>query len=112
MMATSAFVLYSTTPWQEPKDVGEYFEIPMLAITETEQKTEERKWKAEKDLRDNFENVCTALRLLFERIIDQAYHSGGTGTRGLARRGFGNDEPPDILARLQRLYGKPYPKRK
>ena len=79
----------------------------MLAITETEQKTEERKWKAEKDLRDNFDNVRTALRLLFERIIDQAYHSGGTGTGDLARRGFGNDEPPDILARLYRLYGKP-----
>ena len=107
MMTAAAFALYSTTPWDDPKDVGEYFEIPMLTITETEQKTEERKWKAEKDLRDNFENVRTALRLLFERIIDQAYHSGGTGTGGLARRGFGNDEPPDILARLQRLYGKP-----
>ena len=107
MMTSAAFALYSTTPWAEPKDVGEYFEIPVLAITETEQKTEERKWKAEKDLRDNFETVRTALRLLFERIIAQAYHSGGTGTGGLARRGFGNDEPPDILARLQRLYGNP-----
>ena len=76
MMATAVFALHTTTPWQDPKDVGEYFEIPMLAITETEQKTEERKWKAEKDLRDNFENVRTALHLLFDRIIDQAYHSG------------------------------------
>ena len=50
MMAKAAFTLYSTTPWHDPKDVGEYFEIPMLAITETEQKTEERKWRAEKDL--------------------------------------------------------------
>ena len=101
MMTSAAFALYSTTPWSDPKDVGEYFEIPVLAITETEQKAEERKWKSEKDLRDNFENVRTALRLLFERIIDQAYHSGGTGTGGLARRGFGNNEPPNILARIQ-----------
>ena len=99
-MTAAAFALYSTTPWDDLKDVGEYFEIPVLAITETEQKTEERKWKAEKDLRDNFENDRTALRLLFERIIDQAYHLGGTGTGGLARRGFGNNEPPEILARL------------
>ena len=107
MMAIAAFALYTTTPWQDPQDVGEYFEIPAVAITETEQRSKENKWKAEKDLRDNFDNVRTALRLLFERIIDPAYHSGGTGTGGLARRGFGNDEPPDILARLQRLYGKP-----
>ena len=47
------------------------------------------------------------MRLLFERIIDKAYHSGGTGATGLTLRGFGNDEPPEIMARLQRLYGKP-----
>ena len=47
------------------------------------------------------------MRLLFERIIDQAYHSGGMGVGGLACQGFGNDETPDIYARLQRLYGKP-----
>ena len=86
-MTAAAFALYSTTLWDDPKDAGEYFEILVLAITKTEQKTEERKWKAEKDLRDNIENVRTALRLLFERIIDQAYHSGGTGTGRLARRG-------------------------
>ena len=107
MMAVAAFALYTRTPWRDPDDVGEYFEIPAHAITETEQKTEENKWKAEKDLQDNFENVRTALRLLFERIIDKAYHSGGTGATGLAIRGFGNDEPPEIMARLQRLYGKP-----
>ena len=107
MMLPAAYALYSRTPWLEPSDVGEYFEIPAIAITEMEQKTEENKWKAKKELRETFENVRTALSLLFERIIDQAYHSGGTGAVGLARRGFGNDEPPDIYARLQRLYGKP-----
>ena len=38
MMTSAVFALYSTTPWEDPKDVGEYFEIPVLAITETEQK--------------------------------------------------------------------------
>jgi hypothetical protein len=57
-------------------------------------------------LRDNFKNVRTALILLLEQVIDEAYHSGGT-VAGLVRRGFGNDEPPDILTRLKHLYGKP-----
>ena len=107
MMARATFALYTRTPWRNPPDAGEYFEIPTLAITETEQKTAENRWKANKSLRDNFKNVHTALTLLFERIIDEAYHSGGTGVAGLVRREFGNDEPPDILARLKRLYGKP-----
>ena len=106
-MAPAAYALYTRTLWRDPPDVGEYFEIPTIAITDTEQKTAENRWKANKSLRDNFKNVRTALILLFERIIDEAYHSGGTGVAGLARRGFGNDEPPDILSRLKRLYGKP-----
>jgi hypothetical protein len=107
MMAPEAFALYSQTGWKDPPDVGEYFQIPSTAITETEQKSEENRWKANKNLRDTFKNIRTALILLFERIIDEAYHSGGTQVAGLGRRGFGNDEPPDIIARLKRLYGKP-----
>jgi hypothetical protein len=107
MMAPEAFALYSQTGWRDPPDVGEYFQIPSTAITETEQKSEENRWKANKNLRDTFKNIRTALILLFERIIDEAYHSGGTQVAGLGRRGFGNDEPPDIIARLKRLYGKP-----
>ena len=107
MMAPAAYALYTTKSWRDPPDVGEYFEIPAVAITETEQKTAANRWKAAKALHDNFTNVRTALILFFERIIDDAYHSGGTGVAGLGRRGFGNDEPPDILAHLKRLYGKP-----
>ena len=65
-----------------------------------EQKTEEHKWKAKKELRETYENVRTALSLLFERIYDEAYHSGGMGAVGLARRGFDNGESPDIYAQL------------
>ena len=49
-MLPAAFALYSRTPRNEPRDVGEYFEIPAIAITEMEQKTEENKWKAKKEL--------------------------------------------------------------
>jgi hypothetical protein len=107
MMTPEAYALYSQTEWRNPPDVGEYFQVPTTAITETEQKSEENRWKANKNLRDNFKNIRTALVLLFERIIDEAYHSGGTQVAGLGRRGFGNDEPPDIIERLKRLYGKP-----
>ena len=86
-----------------------YFVIPAITITKTEQKSVENGWKAQKDLCDNFENVVSALCAFFKRIIEPAYHSGGTGAGGLARRGFGNDDPPDILSRLQRLYSKPPP---
>ena len=105
MMAPAAFTLYTRTPWQDPEECGNYFEIPAHAITETEQKTEENKWNHKKELEDNFNNIRTALRLLFERIIDDTYHSGSTGTTGLTRQGFGHDEPPAIMFRLQRLYG-------
>ena len=77
-MAPAAYALYTRTLWRDPPDVGEYFEIPTIAITDTEQKTTENWWKANKSLHDNFKNVRTALILLFERIIDEAYHSGGT----------------------------------
>ena len=37
---------------------------------------------------------------MFERISDPLYHSDGMG-----RTGFGRDETPAILQRLQKLYG-------
>ena len=43
IMPKAAFGLYSSQPWMEPPDQGEYFEIPAVAITETEQKTGERR---------------------------------------------------------------------
>ena len=76
-MPKAAFSMYSTKEWQDPPDMGEYFEIPVMAITETEQKTEERRWRAEKDLHDTFLNVRTAVRDCLERVINPAYHTSG-----------------------------------
>jgi len=45
MMVPAAFALYSQTPSMEPCNIGEYFEIPAITITEMEQKTEENKWE-------------------------------------------------------------------
>ena len=39
---------------------------------------------------------------LLERVIDPVYNSAQ-----MIQHGFGNDEPPAILKRLQRLYGEP-----
>ena len=50
MMAPAAYALYTRTLWRDPPDVGEYFEIPTVAITDTEQKTAENRWKANKSL--------------------------------------------------------------
>ena len=40
---------------------GDYFEIPATAITDTKQRVAESKWKALKELEDNFNNIQTAL---------------------------------------------------
>jgi hypothetical protein len=102
MLDPAAFRLFNDTPWEPPPDVGEYFSVPATAITETEQKSALSEWQSQKDLRDTFKNVRTALKEMLERTIEEAYHSATMG-----RRGFGNDDPPAIVARLQRLYGKP-----
>ena len=39
-----------------------------------------------------------------EEVVKPPFHSG---SRGLATKGFGTTPPVDILANLQRLYGKP-----
>ena len=40
---------------------------------------------------------------MFKEFVNPAFHSG---SRGLATKGFGTTPPVDILANLQRLYGK------
>ena len=103
----AAYEFYSTTRWKDPVDVGNYFIVPTTAITNTDQKSEERKWQAGKDLMDTYRNMCTSLRQIFERSIDPAYHSGVMTNTGMASRGFGSDKPPAIFERLNILYGTP-----
>jgi len=72
MMVVLAFALLSITPWTDPEDLGDFFVVPISAITDTQQKSEEHQWLASKDLRDNFTNLKTALKSLFEQIFDNS----------------------------------------
>ena len=71
----------------EPADVGECFEIPPSSITETEQRTDEKRWELQKEKCNTFENLLIVLTMTFEYVIDPAFHTGGYG---LATRGLGN----------------------
>ena len=43
MMTQAGYVLYSTTKWKDPVDLGDYFIVPTTTIANTHQKPEERK---------------------------------------------------------------------
>ena len=107
MMTQESYVLYSKIRCQNPEEVENYFIVPTTAITDTNQKSEERKWQARKNLLDTYRNMRTALRQLSKRAINHAYHSGGMTNTGMTRQGFGNNEPTAILERLKILYGTP-----
>lgn len=106
MMPPEYFRLFSTTVWRDPPDVGESFVLDRTLVTETDQKTAYNEWYARAGKYETFRMVRSALKDLFERVIDEAFHSSATATN-MGLRGFGNDEPPNILSRLQRLYGQP-----
>ena len=103
-MTQASYVLHSTTLWTDPNNVGKYFIVPTTAITDTNQKSEERKLQVGKDLLDTFCNMRTALRHPFEWAVNPAYHSGGITNTVMSGRVFGNDKPPAILERLKILY--------
>ena len=42
MMAVQAFRLFNTVLWKDPINVGTLFKVPATAITDTDQKSEER----------------------------------------------------------------------
>ena len=42
MMAVQAFRLFNTVLWKDPINVGTLFKVPETAITDTDQKSEER----------------------------------------------------------------------
>ena len=104
ILSKEAFAIYSTKEWMEPADVRECFEIPPSSITETEQRTEEKRWELQKEKRNTFENLLMVLTKKFEDVIDPAFH---TGSCGLAKTGFRYTKPYDILAHIHSIYGKP-----
>ena len=65
MMTPAAYSLYSTTRWQYPEDVENYFIVLKTSITNTNQKSEERKCQARKNLLDTYRNMRTSLRQIF-----------------------------------------------
>jgi hypothetical protein len=82
-----------------------YFTVPEDAITDTDQKSRERQWTFKKDMRDTLLNIKTCLCTTFERCINKNFHTSISS--GMGQRGFGNDQPRDIIKRLMTLYGKP-----
>ena len=104
IMSKEEYALVSILSWKDPTDVGKYFTIPVTAITETEQRTEDKIWQVQKSKRESFVNLITALITILEDSFDVAFHSGGTAS---AKRGFGTATPPEILSRFQQNYGKP-----
>jgi hypothetical protein len=94
IMSMEEYALVSPYPWQDPRDIGKYFMIPITAITETEQRTEDKIWQVQKTKRELFVNLITALTTILEDAFDVAFHLGNTA---LAERGFGTATPRNPL---------------
>jgi len=104
MLATEEFALRSILPWTPPEDVGRYFVMPNTAITSGDQEQAKGEYKYKRDLLDSYETINMALKTMFERVIDKAYHT--TGNTGIMGNGFGQLTPFVILQRLRTSYGQ------
>ena len=49
ILSREEFALYSTKEWMEPEDVEECFKTPPSSITETEQRTDKKRWELQKE---------------------------------------------------------------
>ena len=76
ILSREAFSLYLTKEWQEPADVGKFFEIPPSSITETEQRTKEKRWELQKEKRDTFNYLLMVITKKFEDVINTNFHTG------------------------------------
>ena len=72
-------------------------------ITETEQRAK-KKGKVKKERRETLKNLKMVLMKLFKKVVNPDFHFGIIGP---ATKGFVTTPLVDILADLQRLYGKP-----
>ena len=104
MRSPAEQALVCNIPWVPPENVGEFFVCPITAITETDQKTAEREWKAKSDRHQTDENVELASILLFERVIPVIYHLGGTA---MGIGGFGTQTAYQIKEALRSRFGTP-----
>eukprot|EP00978_Attheya_sp_CCMP212_P035223 scaffold151845_cov22-Attheya_sp.AAC.1 len=55
-------------------------------------------------MHDSFKNIKTALKTMFERVVEASFHTSGNAA--LMSTGFGTMTPPEIMTRMRRLYGK------
>jgi hypothetical protein len=104
MLTVEEYALVSTTPFVPPTDVGQVYVMPTTAITDRDQQASKAQWDYFKEEHDSFKNIKTALKLMFERVIDASFHTSGNAA--LMANGFGNMTPPEIMTRMRRLYGK------
>ena len=78
MMSPEAFALVSITPQKTPERKGEFFMVPVTAITDIDQRTAKQRWIAMKTCETNDDNFKTCFVITFECDIPQVYHMGGT----------------------------------
>ena len=65
-----------TRLWQAPEHFGEVFHVPLCAITDTDQQTEEQKWTLKKERENNYGNLDPWLVAMWEKIIEEKIHTG------------------------------------
>ena len=105
LMTREEYALRSPNIWQDPEDVGKYFKTPPKAITTGDQKAAKGECTYKHKLQESHDTIKMALKALFERVIDKAYHT--TGTTGLMGNGFGQLTPYEILKKMWLMYGRP-----
>eukprot|EP00978_Attheya_sp_CCMP212_P035525 scaffold155026_cov54-Attheya_sp.AAC.3 len=104
MITIEEYALISTTPFVPPTDVGSIYVMPNTAITDRDQQAAKAQWDFLKETHDSFKNIKTALKKMFERVIDSSFHTSGNAA--LMATGFGTTmTPPDIMNRMRWLYG-------
>ena len=104
LITKEEFAFRSTTSWAGPDIVGKYFVMPMRAITSGDQEQAKGEYKYKKEISDSYDVILMALKAIFERVIDKAYHT--TGNTGIMGDGFGQLTSFEILQRLQKIYGR------
>ena len=60
ILTKEEYVLISTQEYVTAEDVGEFFDIPLWAITETNQRNEKCKWTSKQGHRSTFINIATS----------------------------------------------------
>eukprot|EP00978_Attheya_sp_CCMP212_P000295 scaffold531_cov30-Attheya_sp.AAC.4 len=105
MMTIEEYALISTTPlFVPPTDVSNVYVMLNTAITDRDQQAAKAQWDFLKETHDSFKNIKTALKKMFERVIDSSFHTSGNAA--LMATDLGTMTPPAIMTQMRRLYGK------